>query len=209
MQEAAVSHQPPFVTAARLAGRLYGVLVTAREISLSASNAKGIAARGGEKTAGFRPITDFITEMANDTISLVSRINQVALQISIISVSENRAANAHGAFSKARENLSGYSGQEQLVDIIRELDDRVSEFRTQERNAIDSLSELFDDIEQRTRAAKIVVTNSRTEASRAAEFQPYLESIADSVEHATESIHTEIKVCRHYLSDLKEAISTS
>ena len=56
--------QAAFVTAARLAGRLYRVLATAKEISLNASNAKGIAARGGAKTAGFRPITDFICEMA-------------------------------------------------------------------------------------------------------------------------------------------------
>ncbi|VAW78437.1 hypothetical protein MNBD_GAMMA14-184 [hydrothermal vent metagenome] len=208
MQDATVSPIPRFVTAARLAGRLYGVLLTAKEISLSASNAKGIASRGGEKTAGFRPITDFITEMANDTISLVSRINQVALQISITSVSENRAVNACERFSKARDFLSDHGAQQSLSPVIQGLNNQIAEYQQQERTAIDSLGELFDDIEQRTRAAKIVVTNSRTEASRAAEFQPYLESIANSVENAAENIHTEIKVCRRYLSDLKEAIAT-
>ncbi len=207
MQEAAVTHHPPFVTAARLAGRLYGVLDTAKEISLSASNAKGIAARGGEKTAGFRPITDFISEMASDMISLVSRINQTALQVSITSVSENRAVNAHERFSQARASLSGHRAQPALLNVIQALSSQIDACQLQEQHAIDSLSELFDDIEQRTRAAKIVVTNSRTEASSAGEFQPYLESIADSVEHATESIHAEIKVCRRYLSDLKEAIA--
>jgi len=209
MQQAAFSRQLPFVIAARLAGRLYGVLATAKEISLSASNAKGIAARGGEKTAGFRPITDFITEMANDTISLVFKINQVALQISTMSVSENRAMAARGYFSKAREKLAGHDGQEQLLGIVHGLDGQIGEFRKNERNAIDSLADLFDDIEQRTRAAKIIVTNSRTEASRAGEYQTYLESIADSVERATETIHAEIKVCRHYLSDLMETIAAS
>jgi len=208
MQEADVIRHPPFVTAARLAGRLYGVLLTAREISLSASNAKGIAARGGEKTAGFRPITDFITEMANDTISLVSRINQVALQVSITSVSENRAVNARERFALARDSLSGQSTQNSLHTVIDQLGEQIGSYQQQEQDAIDSLNDLFDDIEQRTRAAKIVVTNSRTEASRAVEFQPYLESIAESVERATETIQKEIKLCRRYLADLKEAIAT-
>lgn len=201
--------QPAFVTAARLAGRLYGVLATAKEISLSASNAKGIAARGGEKTAGFRPITDFITEMANDTISLVSQINQAALEISITSVNEMRAVSARGNFSKSWENLCGQGRENQLLPIIAELDEQISGFRGQGRKAIDSLVGLFEDIEQRTRAAKIIVTNSRTEASRAGEFQQYLESIADSVQHATESIHTEIRICRRYLSHLMETHSVS
>lgn len=203
------SRQPAFVTAAKLAGRLHGVLATAKQISLSASNAKGIAARGGEKTAGFRPITDFISEMASDTISLVSQINQAALQISIMSVNEMRTVHARGYFSKAWENLFGQGREKQLLRAIDELDVQISGFQSEERKAMASLVGLFDDIDQRTRAAKIIVTNSRTEASRAGEFQTYLESIADSVERAAESIHAEIRVCRGYLSDLMKTLSVS
>lgn len=206
MQEAS-THHLPFVTTAILAGRLYGVLGTAREISLSASNAKGIAARGGEKTTGFRPITDFITEMANDTISLVSRINQAALQISITSVAENRATGQLARFEEVLGRLADSGGHRALQAVMGRLERQVAGHHAQIRQNMGLLGELFDDIEQRTRAAKIVVTNSRTEASRAGEFQPYLETIADSLERATEGIHAEIKRCRRYLSDLEEAIS--
>jgi len=199
--------QRPFVTSAQLAGRLYGVLATARLMSLSASNAKGIAARGGERTAGFRPITDFITEMAHDTIALVSRINDVALQVSITSVSAMRAGAARERFATAAAMLSGHDRETQLQAVITGLDRQLDECRRQEQTAMHKLIELFDDIEQRTRAAKMIVTNSRTEASRAGEFQTYLESIADSVEQAADSIRGEIKACRSYVSDLMEAIS--
>lgn len=194
--------QPSFVTAASLAGRLYGVLATARQISLSASNAKGIAARGGEKTAGFRPITDFISEMASETITLVAKINQVALNISINSVNELRARRARDYFLKTRDNLSGHKRAEQLQGVITDLDGQISGFSSREKETMDSLLGLLDDIEQRNRAAKIIVTKSRTEASRAEEFQTYLESIADNVEAAAESIGAEIKRCRSYASSL-------
>jgi len=199
--------QRPFVTAAQLAGRLYGVLATARLMALSASNAKGIAARGGERTAGFRPITDFISEMASDTIALVSRINDVALQVSRTSVSAMRAGAARGRLATAVAMLSGHERGTQLQAVITGLDRQLDGCRQQEQQAMHKLIELFDDIEQRTRAAKMIVTNSRTEASRAGEFQTYLESIADSVEQAADSIRGEIKACRSYVSDLMEAIS--
>ena len=66
---------PSFVMAAILAGHLYRMMDTAKLMLLSASNAKGLASRAGDKALGFRPITDFIAEIANDTILYATKIN--------------------------------------------------------------------------------------------------------------------------------------
>lgn len=199
----------PFVISARVAGRLHGVLAAANDITLSASNAKGIAARGGDKTMGFRPITDFVNEMANDTIALVSRINHVALDISITSVNKLRTEDARRRFSLVADSNETDRSGERLAAILADLDRRILEFTRHQRERISQLSELFGEIEQRTRAAKIIATSSRSEASRAGEFQPYLESIADNVEQASDTIRRDITACRQHLSTLAESMLRS
>ena len=59
---------PSFLIAALLAGRLHRVLIIAKRLAINSSNAKGISIRGGDKTVGFKPISDFIGDMAKETI---------------------------------------------------------------------------------------------------------------------------------------------
>jgi hypothetical protein len=61
-----------FVAVASIAAELSAVMHVAKEISLAAANAKAIAFRAGEKAKGFQPITDFINELAKETIELVN-----------------------------------------------------------------------------------------------------------------------------------------
>lgn len=197
-------HPPDFVIAAMLAGHLYRMMRTAKIMSLSASNAKGVAARAGEKAMGFRPITDFIAEMANKTIHFAAKVNQLALSLSRTSVVSVRNDDAMRRLRVSGELLKG----ELSVHFIQAQIDKSAEIRATLQDEIDGimlqLAEQLDEIYQGVRGATVIVINSRTEASRAGEFQKYLDSIADSVESAAQDIQKEIIACRKLLEVLKD-----
>jgi len=197
-----IEQKPSFVISALLAGRLYRMLEITKVMSISSSNAKCISIRGGDKTAGFKPITDFISDMAQDTISISSKINTVALQFSIKAVQEQRAHIALDKFKNVIDKLEGEATSESLFAITRSLNDIVAEYRSNQYKDCKYLESLFDDISQRIRAARVIVTNSRTEASRAGEYQTNLFAIANDLQNCSDSISDEIKVCKMYLDDL-------
>jgi len=203
-----VDTQPPFVIAALLAGRLYRMLETAKTMSISSSNAKCISIRGGTKTVGFKPLSDYISDMAKDTISISSKISSIALQFSITAVNEKRALSALSDFTKVINKISDQNKKDSLYFINNKLETKITSLRQQQFDYCQLLTILFDDIAQRIRAAKIIVINSRTEASRAEEYQNNLFSIADNLESCSEDIASEIKTCRFYLVNLKNMIET-
>ena len=201
-----VNYQPPCVLAALLAGRLYRMLETARSMSISSSNAKCISIRGGEKTAGFKPITDFISDMAKDTISISSKINATALQFSITAVNEKRANSALQNFKNVKARIDSDEKTNGINMLMQSLDAKIHEFRKEQCGYCRYLEQLFDEITQRIRAARIIVTNSRTEASRAGEYHANLFSIADDLEFCSQSIADEIKLCKRHLAELVNLI---
>ena len=194
-----------FVTAAILSGRLYRVTRIAKQMSLSASNAKGVAARAGEKALGFRPITDFIAEMASDTIQHAGSINRHALAVSRISVALHRSRMARKYLQQALDRIEDPRQKDCVRGIVGQADARRASLEAEIRETTRLLAQELDEIRQTMRGANIIVTNSRTEASRAGEFRPYLESIADSVEHAATDIQKEIGACRQLIEQLMQA----
>ena len=202
---AKTDQQPPaFVVAATLAGHLYRMMRTARLMSLSASNAKGVAARAGDKALGFRPITDFIAEMANDTIHHATKINQLALTVSRTSVASVRTLDGVRRLEQARAQLAESGQAEEIGHLIDASNKRLQEMTTQVDEIMSQLGLELDEIHQRVRGSTIVVSTSRTEAARAGEFQHYLNSIADSVELAARDLQTEITQCRKLLQQLND-----
>ncbi len=197
-----LDQQPPFVISALLAGRLYRMLEITKVMSISSSNAKCISIRGGDKTAGFKPITDFISDMAHDTISISSKINTVALQFSNTAVKEQRANIALMKFSDVIDRLESKSRAKSLIGLTDTLKQTIAEFRKKQYKDCKYLASLFDDISQRIRAARVIVTNSRTEASRAGEYQTNLFAIANDLQECSDRITDEIKICKTYLEDL-------
>jgi len=193
---------PPFVIAATLAGHLYSMMHTAKLMLLSASNAKGVAARAGDKALGFRPITDFIAEMANDTILYATKINQLALTVSRTSVTSMRAQDGARRFIEARQQLSGADKTGMIDHLVQASTEAQSAMQTEISDIMSQLSLQLDEIHQRVRGSTIVVSTSRTEASRAGEFQQYLNSIADSVELAASELQREITECRQLIDVL-------
>jgi len=202
-------HPPAFVIAAMLAGHLFRMMRTAKLMSLSASNAKGVAARAGDKALGFRPITDFIAEMANDTIHYATKINHLALTVSRTAVNDLRTLDGARRFAEARDQIAD-TGQAAFIDhLIHRADVERTAMRAETAEIMIQLNAQLDEIHQRVRGSTIIVSNSRTEASRAGEFQKYLDSIANSVELAARDIQLEISKCRKLIESLDTLDDTS
>jgi len=87
--------------AVSVAADLADVKKQGEAISFEAMNAKVLVVRAGAMALGFKPITDFMVELADNTIDLVRAIETEALAVSHHSVSRLRTANAVRMADKA------------------------------------------------------------------------------------------------------------
>lgn len=188
-----------FVAVASIAAELSAVMEVAKEISLAAANAKAIAFRAGEKAKGFQPITDFINELAKETIELVNNINEHALTLYRLTVKEHRITDARDRFEKvalscaqtayaASLDLPLQSVRQRRIDCHREFSQNISELLAQ-----------LADVMHPARAARVIAANSRIEASQAGEYLQSLQAVAESVDHAAQIIHEKVNRCRSAL----------
>jgi len=195
---------PSFVIAATLAGHVYRMRNTAKLMLISASNAKGLVSRVGDRALGFRPITDFIVDMANDTIHYANKINTLALAVSQLSVAATRALDGERRMARAGEQLEHPLHTEFIKQLIGRTHEHQTEMLGEINGFMSQLDMQLDEIQQRVRGATLVVSTSRTEASRAGEFRKYLDSIADSVESAAGELQREIVQCRKLIESLRK-----
>lgn len=194
-----VAEMPFFVSAATVAGNLISVMNIANEISLAAKNANAIAERAGEKANGFRPITDYINEMGYETISLVSAINTEALEVSRIAVNELRAHDVYQRLVIAKE-YTGDDTPTSILNLIKDASVKLSEHTNELEKEKTRLIDLLKEIKTLMRAASIISTCSRVEATQAEEYESSLEVVAEKVETASEKIATIVNECGNTLN---------
>ncbi|MCX7101817.1 MAG: chemotaxis protein, partial [Methylobacter sp.] len=107
-----------FIAVASITSELSAVMVVAKEISLAAANAKAIAFRAGDKAKGFQPITDFINELAKETIELVTNINIYALVLYRLTVEEYHKTIAFNKFELAAKMAEGALYAESMQEPV-------------------------------------------------------------------------------------------
>jgi len=189
-----------FVAVASIAAELSAVMEVAKEISLAAANAKAIAFRAGEKAKGFQPITDFINDLAKETIALVNKINEHALMLYRLTVNEQRMTAACMHFEKVAEMVADAPYADSLDLPLQQVRVRQQasrrEFETHVAELLDQLAEVMHP----ARAARVIAANSRIEASQAGEYLQSLQAVAESVDHAAQIIHVKVNRCRSALS---------
>ncbi len=196
----ASQNKSQFVAVASIAAELSAVMEVAKEISLAAANAKAIAFRAGEKAKGFQPITDFINELAKDTIQLVNNINEHALKLYRLTVKQHRMTEACRRFemvAAAAESAAYAASLTQSLALIRQ---RRSDCQRQFARHVAELLEQLADVMHPARAARVIAANSRIEASQAGEYLQSLQAVAESVDHAAQIIHEKVHKCRSALS---------
>lgn len=164
----ASQNKSQFVAVASIAAELSAVMEVAKEISLAAANAKAIAFRAGEKAKGFQPITDFINELAKDTIQLVNNINEHALKLYRLTVKQHRMTDACRRFERvaaASESAAYADSLTQSLELIRQ---RRIDCQRQFARHVAELLEQLADVMHPARAARVIAANSRIEAHRLA-----------------------------------------
>lgn len=191
-----------FIIIASLAAELDEVMLVAKEISLAAANAKAIAFRAGEKTKGFQPITDFINDLAKDTITLVDKINRYAFDMYLIAIDEYRSLNALNALRTAQTQSEHACFIQSLSQAIVTIDQRHDvEHKALVQHVYALLSQL-DEIMNYARAASVIASNSRIESSQAGDYAESLQAVAESVEYAAKVIHEKAVTCKKKLQTL-------
>lgn len=189
-----------FVAVASIAAELSAVMEVAKEISLAAANAKAIAFRAGEKAKGFQPITDFINELAKDTIELVNNINEYAFQLYSLTVSEQRMSEACRRFEQVAILADGATYSGSLAVPLQDARQRALVCRRQFTVHVSELLTKLADVMHPARAARVIAANSRIEASQAGEYLQSLQAVAESVDNAAQIINDKVHKCRSALA---------
>jgi methyl-accepting chemotaxis protein len=195
-----------FVAVASIAAELSAVMNVAKEISLAAANAKAIAFRAGEKAKGFQPITDFINELAKETIELVDAINEHAISLYQLTVDEHRMADAYSKFEAVSALAKGTAYEDSLEQPMLKAYQKMIECKRDFNSNVTQLLEQLAEVMHPARAARVIAANSRIEASQAGEYLQSLQAVAESVDNAAQVIHDNVQRCRSALSviDLTE-----
>jgi len=189
-----------FIAVASITSELSAVMVVAKEISLAAANAKAIAFRAGDKAKGFQPITDFINELAKETIELVTNINIYALVLYRLTVDEFQRTVAYNKFELAAKMAEGATYAKSMQAPVDHAKQSMQDCQRQFKRDVSQLLGQLEAVMHHARAARVIAANSRIEASQAGEYLQSLQAVAESVDKAAHTIHDNVQRCRIALS---------
>ncbi|NOT11337.1 MAG: chemotaxis protein [Methylococcaceae bacterium] len=189
-----------FIAVASITSELSAVMVIAKEISLAAANAKAIAFRAGDKAKGFQPITDFINELAKETIERVDTINKLAILLYQVTVTEFRKTLSFHRFELVVKMSGSAVYADSMLGPLEEAKNEMMDCRRQFKRDVALLLAQLEAVMHHARAARVIAANSRIEASQAGEYLQSLQTVAESVDNAAHTIHDNVQRCRMALS---------
>ena len=164
-------------------------------------NAKALVARAGENVRTFKPITDYMVELANDTIRLVEDINQEALRISKSSLTALRGNEAVNRFNAAKRKAKGAIYRDSFEEALITAEKDLATFQQNLLRNIRRLNELLEEIENRMLAANVVTSTSRLEAATVSSaYRANFEAIVEKFENAAKNIRAIVRECRKVLN---------
>lgn len=194
-----------FVSVAEIAAKLDQATQIAQQLSLTASNARAVALRAGEKAAGFRPLTDFIDRLADITIRSSKRINKLAAILSQTSAEKVRADGAMKHFNSVYIRAKDSPFINSLDKVYLRCKSTQQALDNTYKKQIDQLSDELSELSNELRNAVILATLSRVEASQAgSEYQDALVNVADNVEGAAGKIKDHINYSQQMVAELDE-----
>lgn len=211
--------QPSFVIAASVAAELHHAMNVARGVSLTAKNARAIAARAGQESVGFKAITNFIDELAHSMISQANSINQIAIGISRTAVMQLRARDAQQRFVRVaqrsatqhdRSELSSVDASslphyiESIAPSRQRIDLQVKDLSEKLEKVLCQLATELAETQRQIRAADIIATTSKVEASRAGAFREPLNAIAENIQLSADEIKKHLLAAQQMMREFKE-----
>ena len=190
------------IIAASITAELSKVKKIAKEMSIAVMNAKAISHRAGEAALGFRPITDFIDEMAQDVMQLVIKISKEAFHLSQMAVERAHVINTEKQYKRVLNSAKDAAHVDSLIPAVDRIHlEYLSYQETFEKN-ISVLILLLDEIQNSTKGSQVLSTTSRVEASSAGAFRASLEVVAGNLEEATDKIRNLVRNSRNNLHNV-------
>lgn len=186
-----------FSSTATVIAQLESVRRIANEITLAAANAKAVAARAGNNAAGFVPITNFIDEMGRETRRLVDAVNRDAQAVVRGMLDEQRLLDGLARLRGGLDQLEHPS--QHLDEVLEKMERDYTEVRETNEREVSRLCDQLLTINGYARAARIMSTRSRVEATIAGDYRVSLESVANTVDGAAEQIREAVMTSRGLL----------
>ena len=194
-----------FVTTALIAAKLDKANAIAKQLLLTASNARAVALRAGDSASGFKPLTDFIDQLARVTISSSQQINVLATELSHVSANKMRTDNAICHFERASQAAAQASYVESLSPAYARIKNTEQSLHNKYIGEIFRLNDALDELARELRTAVILATLSRVEASQTAlQYQDSLNGVADNVEQSAQQIKTLIDEAKKLAQELNQ-----
>lgn len=186
------SDESMVIAVAGIAAELYSVMKVAWGVSLAAKNAKVLSAQAGEKALGFQPLTNFIDEIAQQSIDGVNEINREALALSRLTVEEHRAHDAYIRFNKVLANRDQIRYIGSLNSGINEVALRLERTRSESRACFNRLSALLESMNECMLSAYAIASVSRIVTSNIDGYRENLLAVADNLERAATFIKSKV-----------------
>lgn len=193
-----------FVVAAVVAAELHKAMALAREISLTASNARALALRAGRGAAGFRAITDFIDDLATLTINASESINKKAMAISRMASDTARAQSALERFSIAQLKANDARYLNSINTPISRTEDLYRDINHRFKKEVRLLTIQLEDLNRELRTATVLAAMSRVEASQSGnQFTGPLYVVAENVACTASKIQEHVKRSHNLFNRIK------
>ncbi len=206
MKKNTTAQETILITAGTVTAELNGVNEIAKDMTLGVMNAKTISHRAGESAKGFRPITDYIEQVARDVSQAVVRISQDVSVLSRLAVSYHR----YGKILKTYQCVQQEAGQAEhassLPPVIENLERQAKEDRNRFLQNLEGLIFQLNEMKNSIRSSKVISTVSRVEAASSQAFRQSLEVVADDLEISTEKIRERVMRCNQQLTTVMAQI---
>ena len=195
-----------YILAAKIAAHLHFATNVARQLSLTAKNAHAVSARAGQQASGFRAITSFIEDLATNTISQATEINRRAVEISNLATNRERTARALEHFRRVRETASDAGFIESIDAPTKVTESELADLNITFRENVWDLELQLRETQQQIRAADIISSTSKVEASQAGTFKPQLEVIALNISESASQIKEHLNHAYRLLAEASESL---
>ncbi len=196
-----MSQAGTFALAAQIAAELHFATQVAERLELTAKNAHAVSARAGQQASGFRAITRFIEDLAVTTIQQASAITDNAITISMLATNRERLNQALTHFRSVSRQAHDAAYIDSVQQPITQTQQRLSELEEQFQKLLWQLQSQLAESQQQIRAAAIISSTSKVEASQAGNFQVQLEVIAENIASAADQIQKHLLRAQRLLDE--------
>lgn len=202
MNSPSKNQENKLVALASIAAVLHSVKNVAWSVSLAAKNAMVISAQAGDKGLGFQPITEFIDEISQLAMQGVNEISDAALQLSKVSVEDQRNFEAYRRFVEVKEKSKDARYVVSLNMAMKRVENSMLESVASYKKSLRNLITLLEAMDENMLAARSIASVSRIVASDAEEYRAKLEVVANNLDEAAIYIKERVSDSYQHLSEV-------